>query len=206
MPVKSGKKFGKIAKKASMPEFSVATSGKIHHISPKEMQRLKVMGCSPEYVKDVLHAVNVLDNYSGREIDPSIFEGIKRRYHLGMGTMTSIVAMSNLKLSDRGVDLRGIARFYSRNRAEIGDVDRLERFVNWIKARGEPVTGMPAAWKHFSSLNKKSRRTVRKSSRTVRKSTRKSIKRKPARAAKKTNKKKTSSKSKKSKRSKSRRK
>jgi hypothetical protein len=92
--------------------------------------------------------------------------------------------MSNLKLSDRGVDLRGIARFYSRNRAEIGDIDQLEKFVNWIKARGEPVTGMPAAWKNFSALHKNTRRKVRKS-----------IKRKPA---KKINKKKASSKSKRS--------
>ena len=165
-PVKSGSGFAKAVDKSAAPEFSLSSGGKVLHVSPKEIQRLKVLGCSPEYIKDLMHTVSVLESYSSRQIDPSIYEDIKRRYHLGMGTMASIVAMSNLKLSDRGVDLRGLARFYSRNRADIGDVDQLEKFVNWVKARGEPVTGVPSAWRHFASLTgtRRARRPQRRSS------------------------------------------
>ena len=164
-PKKKGKSIGKssVAKKAQPSEYTVAGKTGVHHVSPKSMQRLKVMGCSAEYVSDLLHTVNVLENYSNRSVDPSIFQDIKIRYHLGMGTMASLASMSNLRLSDIGVDLRGLARFFSRNRADIGDVDELERFVSWLQSRGEPVKGVPSAWNHFKSLNKSRKRTVRRS-------------------------------------------
>jgi len=162
-PKNKGKKFGKssVAKKAEPSEFTFSGESGVHHVSPKAMQKLKLMGCSPEYINDLLHTVNVLENYSNRSVDPSIFQDIKVRYHLGMGTMASLASISNLRLSDIGVDLRGLARFFSRNRADIGDVDELEKFVSWLQSRGEPVKGVPSAWSHYKSLNR-SRRSARR--------------------------------------------
>jgi hypothetical protein len=155
-PKKKGKNIGKtsIAQKAEPTEYTVSGKTGVHHVSPKAIQRLKVMGCSAEYISDILHTVNVLENYSNRIVDPSIFQDIKIRYHLGMGTMASLASMSNLRLSDIGVDLRGLARFFSRNRADIGDVDELEKFVSWLQSRGESVKGVPSAWNHYKSLNR----------------------------------------------------
>jgi hypothetical protein len=179
-PKKKGKKIGKssVAKKAEPTEYTVSGTTGIHHVSPKALQRLKVMGCSAEYISDLLHTVNVLENYSNRVVDPSIFQDIKIRYHLGMGTMASLASLSNLRLSDIGVDLRGLARFYSRNRADIGDVDELEKFVSWLQSRGEPVKGVPSAWSHYKSLNKP-RRTARRIS------TRRKVRKPSARRSKK---------------------
>lgn len=184
---KSKKKFDKsLAEKSEPSEYTVVSSGGVHHISPKAMQRLRMMGCSEEYVGDLMHTVNVLQNFSNRTVDPPIFEDIKKRYHLGMGTMASLASMSNLRLSDMGIDLRGLARFYSRNRSDIRDVEELERFVDWIKSRGESVKGVPSAWYHYRSLHgsrRKRRPAVRR--RPSRKRSRKAAKKQPKRKSKK---------------------
>jgi len=154
------KGFGRsVAEKARPSEYTMSSKGGAVHVSPKHMQQLRMMGCSEAYISDLLHTINVLSSFSNRPVDPPVYEYVKRRYHLGMGTMASIAAISNLRLSDIGIDLRGIARFYSRNRDDVKDVEELEKFVNWVQARGEPVDGVPSAWRHYVSLNKKNRTT-----------------------------------------------
>jgi hypothetical protein len=185
-PKRKGKNFENSFEKELEAEYTVASKGKLHSISPKAMQKLKLMGCNKEYVTDLLHTIEVLENFSNRTVEPQIFEDVKRRYHLGMGIMASIASLSNLKLSDRGIDLRGLARFYSRNRQEIGDVEELERFVNWILARGEPVKGVPSAWRHYVSLNRQRKRKPARPSarRSAKRRVKKSKKTRPRKAKK----------------------
>lgn len=171
VPIHSNRGFKKGARKASEIEYTVRSKKGLHHISPKDMQKLRSMGCKGEYIENLLHAVAVLESYSQRTINPAIFEQIKDRYGIGMGTMTSLAAMSNLALSDMGVDLRGLVRFYVRHRKQIGDLDELERFVSWMKSRGECVTGVPSAWRHWRSLNGKRRHKHAKRSHSARKKT-----------------------------------
>jgi hypothetical protein len=146
-PFKSGDRV------AENIDYTLSSGKGTLHISPKAMQQLRAMGRDQEYISDLLHAVNVLENYSNRHINPAVFEQIKERYGLGLGTMTSIAAMSNLELADLGVDLRGLVRFYVRNKSDIRDIDELERFVTWLRSRGRTVQGVPSAWRHFCSLN-----------------------------------------------------
>lgn len=193
-PKKAGKKIGKSSSaKAEIGEYTFASKGEMHHISPKSMQRLKLMGCPPEYVSDLLHTMNVLENFSNRTIDPPVFQEIKERYHLGMGTMASLASITNLRLSDMGVDLRGLARFYSRNRADIGDVEELEKFINWVSSRGESVKGVPSAWNYYKALHKPKTKRARK---VRRRSTKSRIKKLSKKRVKRSSKKTKSSRSK----------
>jgi hypothetical protein len=154
VPEPSPHAFKKGETTASEFDYTLGSKkGELHHISPKAMQTLRAMGCTSEYVENLLHAIAVLENYSNRKISPAVFEQIKERYGIGLDTMTSLAAMSNLELSDMGVDLRGLVRFYVRHRKQIGDIDELEKFVSWLKGRGECVTGVPGAWRYFHSLN-----------------------------------------------------
>ena len=154
----TGREFGKsVSSKAEPSDYTISSKDGVYHVSPKSMQRLRLLGCSDEYIGDLLRTVNILTNFSNRPVDPPTLEEIKRRYRLGMGTMASIASISNLRLSDLGIDLRGLARFYSRNRGSIRDVEELERFVNWVQSRGESVNGAPSAWRRYSMLNRTSR-------------------------------------------------
>ena len=77
-PFKSGDRV------AENIDYTLSSGKGTLHISPKAMQQLRAMGRDQEYISDLLHAVNVLENYSNRHINPAVFEQIKERYGLGL--------------------------------------------------------------------------------------------------------------------------
>ncbi|MFH1521060.1 MAG: hypothetical protein ABID61_05435, partial [Candidatus Micrarchaeota archaeon] len=158
-------------------EFSTISSRGEHiACSAKTHQALRLLGCDNTQIRDTLHTTKILESLANRPIDAYMIASTGKRNRLSLAVMASLASISTLRAADIGVSIRSIARFYARNKSEVQDVDRLEKFLGWVVSRGESgviVRGLPSEWQLYSKLFKsktlKSKMTGFKSANKIKK-------------------------------------